>query len=229
METKRVLIVFAKAPRLGQVKTRLAAGLGDEGALSIYRQMAEGIWTQLRQAQSQGDFSLWLCFDPPEAESQIRIWLEGADRYLPQVPGSLGRRLASALDSAFSVGHQEVALIGTDAPATTPERILEAFSRLAPGHIVLGPSLDGGFYLLALSDSLSDLGGLLEEIPWSSSDTLAALVGGVRRLNLKVDLLPDAQDIDTLEDLKAYSLDPENDGFPLFDLRNGLTSGHSVP
>lgn len=215
MEPNRILIVFAKAPRLGHVKTRLAADLGDEAALSIYRQMAEGVWTQVRRAQSQGAFSLWLCFDPPEMETEVRNWLEGADRYLPQVPGNLGRRLAAALDAAFSAGHQEVAVIGTDAPATTPERILDAFSRLAPGRMVLGPSLDGGFYLMALSDSLSDLGGLLEEIPWSSSDTLAALMGGVRGLGLDLHLLPQARDIDTLTDLKAHGLSPEGANPPL--------------
>lgn len=215
MKHKRVLIVFAKAPRLGHVKSRLAADLGDEGALDLYRRMAEGIWKNLRPAQERGAFSLWLCFDPPELETEVRPWLEGADRYLPQVPGNLGRRLASAIDSAFSAGYQEVAVIGTDAPATTPERIRVAFSRLEPGRIILGPSFDGGFYLMAVSGTLSELGGLLEEIPWSSPDTLAALLIGVRRLHLNVDLLPEARDIDTLEDLEAHRQSPEGVGFHL--------------
>lgn len=229
MTNKRALIVFARAPRLGQVKTRLAASLGDEGALSIYRQMAEGIWARLRQAQSQGAFSLWLCFDPPESESQIRIWLKGADRYLPQAHGNLGRRLVSAIAEAFSIGHREVSVIGTDAPATTPRRVAEAFLGLAPGRIVLGPSLDGGFYLMALSKFQPDIGSLLEEIPWSSPDTLAALIGGLHDLGFGVELLPEARDIDTLEDLEAHRLSPEGASFPLFEHGEDLTSGHSVP
>ncbi len=229
MGKEKALIVFAKAPRLGKVKTRLAVGLGEEAALRVYRQLAEGIWAKLRVAQKQGAFSLWLCFDPPEMKSEIRSWLEGADRYLPQISGNLGCRLASALNTAFSEGHQKVAVIGTDAPATTPERILEAFSMLGRGRIVLGPSLDGGFYLMALADPRPDLGNLLEEIPWSSPDTLAALGGGVRCLDLRFELLPYARDIDTPEDLEAHCLSAENAVFPLFNPLNCPTPGNPAP
>ncbi len=111
-------------------------------------------------------------------------------------------------------------MIGTDAPAATPMRIMDAFSKLGPGRVVLGPSLDGGFYLLALSQPASDLGELLEEIPWSSPDTLAALMGGVRALHLDMELLSDARDIDTLEDLEAHCQSPEYTGFPLNHLLN---------
>lgn len=218
MGTKRVLIVFAKAPRLGHVKTRLAVDLGNEGALKIYRRMAEGIWTNLRQAQKQEAFSLWLCFDPPELETEVRSWLEGADRYLPQVTGNLGRRLASALDSAFSAGYKDAAVIGTDAPSVTLARITGAFDQSGPGRIVLGPSMDGGFYLMALSHPVSNLGKLLEEIPWSSSDTLATLIGGARCLGLDVRLLPEARDIDTVSDLEAYRISLAGVDCPWCDL-----------
>ncbi len=215
MERGKVLIVFAKAPRAGRVKTRLAAGLGPEGALRIYRRMAEGIWGALREAQARGAFALWLCFDPPEAESEIRSWLEGADRYLPQTQGNLGRRLAIALTSASTEGYEKVAVIGTDAPAATPARIHEAFSKLVHGRVVFGPALDGGFYLMAVAPPVVGMEDLLEETPWSSSDTLAAIVGGVRGLGLGVVLIPEALDIDTLEDLEAHRRSPEGVGFPL--------------
>lgn len=215
MSSTRVLIVFAKAPCPGRVKTRLAAELGSDGAMEIYRRMAEGLWAEWTAAQRQDAFRLWLCFDPPEAEQGVRAWLEGADRYLHQASGNLGRRIARALEAAFNAGFQEVAVVGTDAPATTPALIVKAFSTLEAGCIVLGPTLDGGFHLMALPHPIPGLDDLLEEMPWSSSDTLAALVGGARSLGFEVKLLPEARDIDTLADLEAYRRSPENVDFPL--------------
>lgn len=215
MEINRALIVFAKAPREGQVKTRLAANLGTIGALDVYRRMAEGLWSDWRSAQKRGVFHLWLSFDPPEAEPEVRAWLEGADRYLPQVPGNLGQRLGDALASAFRAGYKEVAVVGTDAPAVTSARVTEGFSKLEEGWVVLGPTLDGGFYLMALRQPLPDLGALLEGVPWSSSETLASLIQGVTASGLDVHLLQEARDIDTVEDLRAHQRSSEMARFPL--------------
>lgn len=215
MKQDRALIVFAKAPREGQVKTRLAASLGAKGALDIYLRMAEGLWANWRTAQKRGDFHLWLSFDPPEAEPEVRAWLSGAERYLPQIPGNLGQRLGDALGSAFRAGYKEVAVVGIDAPSVTAARVAEAFSKLEEGRMVLGPTLDGGFYLMALRQPLPDLGALLEGMPWSSSDTLASLINSVTEIGLDVHLLQEARDIDTVEDLRAHQRSPEMARFPL--------------
>lgn len=208
MERDPVLIVFAKAPRAGFVKTRLAVDLGPEKALEVYRRMSGRLWTAWREAQAQGAFKLWLCFDPPEAEPEVRSWLPGAGRYLPQVSGNLGRRLSNALASALSGGGRKVALVGTDAPDAVPARVMEAFSELESGSVVLGPSLDGGFYLMAISGPIMGMEDLMEQVPWSSSGTLAALTGRLRTLGLEIKLLPEARDIDTLHDLEAYRENP---------------------
>lgn len=215
MNASRVLIVMAKAPVEGRVKTRLGASLGHREAVRVYRQLAEGLWADLREGQEQGSYQLWLCFDPPEAREEMQSWLGGADAYLPQVPGHLGLRLAEAIQAALSEGLQEVAIIGTDTPAVTHEVVEGAFREGRPDRLVVGPTLDGGFYLMLTVGPVPGLEGVLVTMPWSSPETLGALIAGAGGLGLDVRTLDLQNDIDTLEDLLAHQKGPLAVTFPL--------------
>lgn len=215
MNEGRALIVMAKAPVEGRVKTRLGASLGHAEAVRVYRQMTEGVWASVRKGQEQGAYRLWLCFDPPEAGGEMKTWLGGADAYLPQIPGNLGQRLAGAFGAAHCQGFEKVAVIGTDTPAVTHAVVESAFREGRPGRVVVGPTLDGGFYLMLTGAHIPGLDEVLADMPWSCPETLGALLAGAGDLGLEAWHLDPQSDIDTLDDLRSHQKGPLATAFPL--------------
>lgn len=201
--SRAVLLVFAKAPRPGNVKTRLARALGPETAAAAYRRMGRLIVDQLTGAPAE----TVVCFDPPDAEDEVRRWLDPARsdsggplperRYVPQGGGDLGARMARMFDLAFD-GGGPVVIVGTDAPAVDAGSIGRAIDALETADVVLGPSSDGGYYLMALREPCPEL---FRSIPWSTSGVLRKTAERVRRMGLEATYLEVESDIDTVEDL----------------------------
>jgi len=194
---ERILLIFAKAPDPGRVKTRLAASLGAEEAAAIYRSMGSRVVDTLRN----GPWRTILYFDPPEAEDRIRDWL-GTDglEFLAQPPGGLGERLSDGFDWGFGEG-AVVCAVGTDAPALTVEVVTSAFIQLeGPGDsdLVLGPANDGGYYLIALRRRAPKL---FDGIPWSTGQVLEATLDAALALELCSELLVPLTDVDRPEDV----------------------------
>ena len=149
---RATLLVFAKAPRPGEVKTRLARTLGPEGApayeraAELYRRMGRNIVDVVTDAPA----TMTVCYDPVDAESEIRDWLGPAPRrYRYQGDGDLGERMSRMFDRAFEDSHR-VVVIGTDTPAVDAGTVVRAVAALDTADVVLGPSRDGGYYLMAL-------------------------------------------------------------------------------
>jgi len=191
------LAVFLKAPRLGTVKTRLAADIGERQALRLYRVLALRTLAEVRAAGL--DATVW--FTPTDAATEMRRWLgEGWD-LRPQASGDLGMRLAAAAH-AVPAGHGWLA-IGADCPRLDAALLREAAAVVARNEIVLGPSRDGGYYLLGGPTPLPDL---FSAMPWSTSrlleDTRARLVQAKAPWHELVTL----RDIDTAEDARAEGL-----------------------
>lgn len=195
------LLVFARAPEAGRVKTRLAASIGDARALDVYRQLGRRVVDQVRG----GPWSTVICHDPPEAERALRAWL-GDDRlsFQAQDPGHLGERMAAALAGALTTG-SPACLVGTDAPGVDAALVSEAFGALERADVVFGPALDGGYYLVALR---SPAPALFRDIPWSTGEVLSRSVDRARTMGLRVHLLPPLRDVDTLADLEALAPSP---------------------
>jgi rSAM/selenodomain-associated transferase 1 len=193
---ERVLLVFAKEPVPGRVKTRMAADMGEIAAARVYEEMGRRVVDQLRG----GSYRTVVCFDPPDAALRVAAWLgsEGIE-FLPQVPGDLGSRLETAFREAFRWG-KKVVVVGTDAPDVDAEVVEEAFRRLGEADLVLGPAADGGYYLLGLRDVAPDL---FRDVPWSSEKVLATTLERAEALGLKVALLPTLLDVDRVQDLIA--------------------------
>lgn len=194
----RVLIVFAKVPEPGRVKTRLADTLGPERAAEIYHAMGRGIVDGVRN----GDWTTMVCHAPDDGGSAMREWL-GDDglQFTPQGPGDLGARMDRAFRHAFAKSNAEmtVCLIGTDAPDLTAPLVAEAFDRLEIGaDVVLGPALDGGYYLVGLS---SPAPTLFEDISWSTPEVLATTRLRIREAGLRSSELRTLRDVDEVEDL----------------------------
>lgn len=196
--TSRTLLVFAKAPVPGRVKTRLARGIGEERAAEVYRR----IGSRVVRAVRGGPYRTVVCYDPPGARAEVLGWL-GPDgvELRPQARGDLGSRMAAAVRRAFEES-ERVCVIGTDAPELDRGRVEEAFGRLDAGaEVCFGPAADGGYYLVALRAPRPEL---FREIPWSTDRVLEVSLSRARALGLRVATLDPLADVDTPADLRAW-------------------------
>ncbi|GAB3587040.1 TIGR04282 family arsenosugar biosynthesis glycosyltransferase [Hymenobacter daeguensis] len=193
------LLVFARVPALGRVKTRLAAGVGEARALATYHELLAITHQAIVAAAVPA--TVWLADAAtahPTAE-EARHWPDLAARCQPA--GDLGTRMAAAFAAAFAAGAERVAIIGTDCPGLEAAHLREAFVQLEAHDVVLGPATDGGYYLLGLRQLRPEL---FQHKAWSTGSVLADTLADARRLGLRVALLPELRDVDTAEDLAAW-------------------------
>ena len=189
------IVYMLKAPEPGRVKTRLAADLGDDEACRVYRALAERQYRALPPG-----WPVEIHFTPASATQRMQLWLEGANRYVPQVEGDLGKRLESASESAFARGAHHVFMVGADCPGLELEDFALALHQLSTGHdAVFGPARDGGYYLLATRRHLPQL---FDGIPWSTPNVLRQSLANAGRLGLKSALLAEKEDIDDIAGLR---------------------------
>jgi hypothetical protein len=198
---KEVLLLFAKAPRPGRVKTRLIPRLGPEGAARTYRRLAARAAGEARAVARPGLVRI-AAIDPPEALGDAHGWLGDGFAFEAQDPGDLGDRLASAFAAAFAAGARRVVVIGTDCPDLTAGGIDRAFRLLDDSEAVLGPAEDGGYYLLGLARPLSEA---FAGVPWSTERTAAVTAERIRAAGARISCLPVLRDVDTPEDLDALA------------------------
>ncbi|HEY6871145.1 MAG TPA: TIGR04282 family arsenosugar biosynthesis glycosyltransferase [Geobacteraceae bacterium] len=204
----KALIIFAKRPSPGRVKTRLSPPLSPGEAAELYRCMLEDI---LEKTATIPGVDRRLYYEPEEGAAPFFAQIAPGLACAPQEGGGLGARMANSFRDLFALGYGEVAIIGTDLPDLPPAYVQGAFGRLEAGGVdaVFGPTEDGGYYLLAMKELH---GELFRDIPWSSGEVLAQSLARGERAGLGVSLLPVWHDVDTAEDLER----PE-----LLDARNG--------
>ncbi len=212
------LLVFARAPRPGEVKSRLAADIGDEEAARLYATMGRGIVKQV----ADGSYRTIVVHDPPEAGQEIANWLGDLSYELrPQQVGDLGERLTAAIHDAF-LESDRVVVIGTDSPEITSAVIEEAFIRLHRCDLVIGPSFDGGFYLLGVTTPIPSL---LREVPWSSGNEREEVLRRARMRDLDIQQMSPRIDVDTVEDLEKLGTGTG----VLIEAPRGTTPGGNPP
>lgn len=196
---KKGLIIFAREPLPGMVKTRLAATIGDQAAAQLYETMLQDVLATSRQLKDIETFVYWACED----SSLSRL----ADTYnccaRCQCSGDLGQRMQGAFEEMFSHGFDVCCIVGSDAPDLPTAYIRNAFQLLAEQHhdVVLGPCSDGGYYLLGMKQAYPHL---FRNIHWSSADVLQESLAAAQNGGQATALLPEWQDIDTFEDLQAF-------------------------
>ena len=192
-----MLLVFVKPPQPGAAATRLIPALGPENAAELYRVLTE---EQLRRTRPQpGEYRRTLLFAPEEARGDLLAWI-GDEAVEPQPGPDPGARLTAAFARAFDEGARRVAMVGTGVPWISRELVLGAFAALDENDVVLGPALDGGYYLLAL-DRMRP--ALFQGIAWSTPAVLSTTAERAGALGLTVKLLEPLDEIDTIEDLRA--------------------------
>jgi rSAM/selenodomain-associated transferase 1 len=194
--SKEKCIVFLKAPRPGEVKTRLAIALGATAACDAYRRLvAETL------AGVQSIPAVELRFSPDDAREEIVPWLRRDWTACPQGAGDLGARLQRAFAGAFATGAERVVIIGSDAPEVSAADIRSAWRELRSHDIVVGPATDGGYWLIGLNAPRATL---FENIPWSTDQVLAHTLRRARQMQLRIQLLRILADVDTGEDWRDF-------------------------
>jgi hypothetical protein len=189
-------IVFVKAPRPGTVKTRLGQTMGPEAACAAYRRLVE---TLLQALASLPEVELR--FAPDDAEKEIRSWLRKGWHARPQGGGDLGQRMQRAFADAFAEGASRVVIVGSDCPEVVAGDIRQAWNELTNYDVVIGPAIDGGYWLIGLA---REQPGLFQNIPWSSENVLAETLRRAKDADLRIQLLRILSDVDTEKDWKAF-------------------------
>lgn len=190
------LIVFVKAPRPGLVKTRLAQTMGDEEACLVYRELVAAVMGQI------GAFSsVELRFSPDDAPGEIESWMRPGWTIRPQGAGSLGERMHRAFLEHFESGAQRVVVIGSDSPEISAKDVSDAWEALISHDVVVGPALDGGYWLIGLRRLCAELFG---GISWSTDSVLRETLVRIDQTNLTLRLLRHLNDVDIEPDVRAW-------------------------
>jgi rSAM/selenodomain-associated transferase 1 len=201
----RALGVLAQAPVPGRVKLRLAADVGPSVAAEVYWQLGRRVVAAV--ATSGHRTTVW--YAPAEEAAFVREWLDGVGRIelRPQPSGTLGSRLAFAFARHFQEGAARtgsgVVIVGTDCPGIDRRIVTEAFTALSRFDVVMGPTLDGGYYLLGLRGSVPEL---FQDIRWGTGAVAAQTRARALGLGLRVQLLRPLRDVDTAQDARALGL-----------------------
>jgi uncharacterized protein len=193
MHRRRHLVVFLRAPRLGRVKSRLAAGIGALEALRFYRETSGRL---LRAMTRDRRWQVHLALTPDRDALRSGAWHVRAARFAQGV-GDLGRRMERAV-RRFPPG--PVVIIGSDIPALRPTHVAAAFAALGTHHAVFGPATDGGYWLVGFRRRPRLPRRLFARVRWSSPHALADTLAGLPR-DMRVAFLETLEDVD---DAAAY-------------------------
>ena len=189
-----VVAIFTKAPIPGNVKSRLAADIGDQAAAMLYRYCAEHIIWNVRHA----GLDSVVFIDLPETLPAFHDWVGGAISV--QQGDGLGERMQNAVSEMTGHGYERVMIIGTDVPFLSPEIVKEAATLLLTHDVVVGPAFDGGYYLIGTN---GDRPQLFEDITWSSSTVFEETLDVCAKYDWSVAELDPLRDVDTKADLEA--------------------------
>lgn len=190
---KDVLLIFAKNPQYGKVKTRLAATIGDAYALFIYHELLKHTIAITKNLPVDK-----IVFYSEYIEEKDG-WEKNIYQKKIQVGKGLGSKMKNAFKSSFTTGYEKIVIIGTDCFELDEKHILNAFEQLKKVDVVIGPAKDGGYYLLGMKKLYE---AIFENVDWSTDKVLKQTLHICKQLNLSVFLLPELNDIDDEEDLK---------------------------
>ena len=202
------VLLFAKSPNPGQVKTRLAVKVGKNIAAELYKCFVEDSITLLKN--SGLDFRL--CFWPPETKNEFAFWLGTDISYLPQVGDDLGQRLKNTFEKTFDHDYKSVIAIGSDSPDLSFDILKQAHTALRTHDTVIGPAFDGGYYLIGFNQN-TFTPEVFDKIDWSTNSVFKKTVDKLNSLEINFLKLQKWYDIDNFDDLKLLIERNENTAF----------------
>lgn len=200
---KQKLLVFARVPELGRVKTRLARELGAGRALAVYEAMLRDVLRSI--GRSDGEIDIEVMWTGGEDVDRSALRHAFGDHAVSMQAGTtLGDRVAIAIsERIFFHAAEKVIAIGTDDPALSRHDIEHAFDLLDCCDWVVGPAADGGYYLIGCRGEAFDSSVFLD-IEWGSPSVFETTMRRIRALAENVATLPLRRDIDVPEDLRRY-------------------------
>lgn len=185
---KDTLIIFQKNLQLGKAKTRIAASVGNEMALDIYKSLISFTQAVVNPLEVQ-KIIFYSDYLPNERPDQFESAV--------QVGQDLGDKMANAFDLIFKSGSSKCVLIGSDCGQLTTEILGSAFEALEEVDVTLGPARDGGYYLIGMKQLNRKI---FEDITWSTNEVAAQTILRIKNSGLSYRLLPELSDVDTFED-----------------------------
>ena len=195
------LVIFAKAPIPGQVKTRLCPPLAPDEAATLHGSFVLDTLERTKTAAVKLPIDRYLACAPSVTHVFFKIMEERQGvKLIDQVGDNLGARMNQAVTVLFTQGYRRVILIGTDVPTLPLDRFKQALASLENHDLVLGPAIDGDYYLIGLTRPVPEL---FVDIPWSTDQVLRLTQEKAASLGLTTVLLEPWRDVDTLADLQA--------------------------
>jgi rSAM/selenodomain-associated transferase 1 len=201
---KRHLIIYAKRPLPGYAKTRLGAAIGAEQAAGVYARLLYNYLLDLLQADLAETHIQLSVASPADVSFFAEAFPELVVR--PQIEGDLGQRMRASFEQAFAEGAQTAVLTGSDIPGLDAKVACAAFDALESAPVVLGPSDDGGYYLIGLRAPGADL---FRSIAWSTAHVLAQTKALAQAQGLAITYLPRRNDIDVAADWQRWQRQQE--------------------
>lgn len=194
---KSLLVVVAKAPVPGEVKTRLTPEFSPQQAADLYHCFLQD---RMRAIGSLKDIDLAIAFTPDDARETFAPFARRGFKLFAQRGKNLGERLNNIFLDQLAGDYHAVSIIDSDSPDLPGSTVEESFTRLLSdgADVVFGPCYDGGYYLVGMRKPHPSL---FRDIPWSTESVLAQTLKKAKQLNLKTVLLPWWNDLDTFEDL----------------------------
>ncbi len=191
----QALILFAKDPVLGKVKTRLQQSLPADLVLQLYRCFLED---SIEKVLAVDEVDRFIGIFPDTASGFFKDSGKiEAFEFFVQEGVNLGEKMRRAFEGRFADGYRRVVIIGSDSPSLPKEYIEKAFQSTA--DLILGPSTDGGYYLIGMTGQTADV---FSQVAWSTDSVLADTLKTVESADISLDLLPVWYDVDEIEELR---------------------------
>jgi len=198
MKNTDVCIIFIKFPEAGRVKTRLGSTIGMEKAAEIYKKLAKNAVDSIKSTE----YDLLVAIDPPEKSHAFREWL-GDFEFIGQGNGDLGKKMQNAFEYAFKRGYTRCIVAGSDVPELNRVTVSLGFGALADRDAVFGQSVDGGYYLVGMSESSKEF-SIFSNMIWSTDTVLSESLKRLDEKGKTTFLLQELCDIDTEADLLKF-------------------------
>jgi uncharacterized protein len=192
---ENALMIFIKAPRLGEIKTRLQPELSPAASLKIFKAMGKDLVDRFSRSEY---FDLFIQYWPGDALWEMQSWLGANLNYIPQRGSDLGEKLKNAFSASFRRSYQKVCIIGSDLPTIAVPDILEAIEKLDSFDVILGPAMDGGYFLVALKEFHPQI---FENIDWSTDAVLEQTMLRITEQKLSAYRMAVQRDVDTYDDV----------------------------
>ncbi len=199
-EIKNAIIIFTRYPEPGKVKTRLADSIGENSSCLIHKILAERIFNECLLL-NKNDFQAFVFYPKENSEEQIRDWIDRRFILHHQIGNTLGEKMKNAFDTVFSLGFKKIVITGTDIPDISKSLLSKCFLELEKNDLVIGPSNDGGYYLLGMNKFTHEV---FDNIKWSTDSVFQKTIEIINENNLSFTTIEKLIDIDVKEDLLTW-------------------------